>query len=73
MGPTLYALPQTSWKKGADLPTIYQKTLLSRSIAELRYWGQGLINIRYEDGLLWTTLTLDDRIKAAYPEMMMQI
>jgi len=68
MSPNALRIAADLMEKGADLPTIYQKTLLSRSIAELRYWGQGLINIRYEDGLLWTTLTLDDRIKAAYPE-----
>ena len=68
MSPDALRIAADLMEKGADLPTIYQKTLLSRSIAELRYWGQGLINIRNEDGLLWTTLTLDDRIKAAYPE-----
>ncbi len=68
MSPQALRVAADLMEKGADLPTIYQKTLLSRSIAELRYWGRGLTNIRYEDGLLWTILTLDDRIKSAYPE-----
>jgi len=68
MSPQALRIAADLMEKGADLPTIYQKTLLSRSIAELRYWGRGLTNIRYEDGLLWTILTLDDRIKSAYPE-----
>lgn len=54
--------------KGADLPMVYRQTLLSRSIPELRYWGQGLIKIQHEGALLWSALTLDDRIKAGYPE-----
>jgi len=68
MSPQALRIAADLMERGADLPMIYQKTLLSRSIAELRYWGRGLTNINYEDGLLWTTLTLDDRIKAAYPE-----
>lgn len=54
--------------RGANLPLVYRQTLLSRSIPELRYWGQGLTRIQHEDKLLWTVLTLDDRIKAVYPE-----
>jgi len=53
---------------GANLPLVYRETLLSRSISELRYWGKGLTNIHFEDGLIWTTLTLDDRIKSGYPD-----
>jgi len=30
--------------------------------------GQGLIKIQHEGALLWSALTLDDRIKAGYPE-----
>ncbi|MFZ3151688.1 MAG: DHH family phosphoesterase [Anaerolineaceae bacterium] len=54
--------------KGVDLPTIYHQTLLSHSMAEMRYWGQGLRGLSLEQGILWTSLTLDDRIKAGYPE-----
>lgn len=54
--------------KGANLPLVYRQTLLSRSIPELRYWGQGLTKIQHEGPLLWSVLTLDDRIKAVYPE-----
>jgi len=54
--------------RGANLPLVYRQTLLSRSIPELRYWGQGLTRIQHEYKLLWTVLTLDDRIKAVYPE-----
>ena len=53
---------------GADLPFIYQRVLLTRSLEELRYWGQGLSKLRLEDGLLWTSLTLSDRVQAGYIE-----
>jgi phosphoesterase RecJ-like protein len=53
---------------GADLPFIYQRVLLTRSLEELRYWGQGLSKLNLEDGLLWTSLTLSDRVQAGYTE-----
>ena len=54
--------------KGANLHQIYYQTLVTRSLAEARYWGQGLTKLRYEDGLLWSELTLEDREKAGYFE-----
>ena len=53
---------------GADLPFIYQRVLLTRSLEELRYWGQGLSKLNLEDGLLWTSLTLSDRSVSGYSE-----
>ncbi len=55
-------------KAGANLPFIYQRVLLTRSLEELRYWGQGLSKLRLEDGLLWTSLTLHDRTESGYTE-----
>jgi phosphoesterase RecJ-like protein len=52
--------------KGANLHEIYYQTLVTRSLAEARYWGQGLTKLQYEDGLLWSELTLEDRAKAGY-------
>ena len=53
---------------GADLPFIYQRVLLTRSLEELRYWGQGLSKLWLKDGLLWTSLTLKDRAESGYTE-----
>ena len=53
---------------GANLHEIYYQTLVTRSLAEARYWGQGLTKLQYEDGLLWSELTLEDRAKAGYFE-----
>lgn len=53
-------------EKGVDLPFIYHQVLLTRTVAEVRYWGQGFTKIHFEDGLLWTELSLDDRIISGY-------
>jgi len=51
---------------GINLSEIYFQTLSSRTIAELRYWAQGLKKINYEDGLVWSVLTLEDRAVSGY-------
>jgi phosphoesterase RecJ-like protein len=38
-----------------------------RSLSEIRYWGQGLTKLEMNEGVLSSTLTLDDRIIAGYP------
>ena len=55
-------------EKGVDLVQVYHQTLSTRSLSEIRYWGQGLIKLEMNDGVLSSTLTLDDRIIAGYPE-----
>lgn len=54
--------------KGANLHQVYYQTLVTRSIAETRYWAQGLGKMRFEEGLLWSELTLEDRARAGYFE-----
>lgn len=51
---------------GVNLPEVYFKTLSSRTFSELRYWAQGLEKIRLEDGIVWTSLTLQDRQQSGY-------
>lgn len=46
---------------GADLPTLYRKAMVEKSIEAVRYWGQGLAKIQLEDRLVWTSLSLEDR------------
>lgn len=52
---------------GPDLPLIYQKSLTVMTFTAARYWGRGLGRLEYEDGLLWTSLTLEDRSMVGYP------
>lgn len=55
-------------EKGADMVKVYHNTLSMRSLAEIRYWGQGLTKLDLTDGILTSTLTLEDRLIAGYPE-----
>jgi bifunctional oligoribonuclease and PAP phosphatase NrnA len=52
---------------GANLPEIYQRALVNKSFEAARYWGRGLDKLQREDGLVWTTLTLEDRQEVQYP------
>jgi phosphoesterase RecJ-like protein len=52
---------------GADLPALYERALLRRSFASLRYWGAGLSKIQREGDLIWASLSLEDRKTAEYP------
>lgn len=54
-------------EKGADLAYNYHQALLTRRASELRFWGQALNRIALEDGLLWTALTVNDRMISGYP------
>jgi phosphoesterase RecJ-like protein len=51
---------------GGDLADIYYKTIVEQSLASARYWGAGLSKIQMEDGLVWTTLSLNERHSAGY-------
>jgi phosphoesterase RecJ-like protein len=52
---------------GADLPDLYYKTQVQRSFTATRYWGAGLSQLDRKDGLVWATLTLEDRKSVQYP------
>lgn len=51
---------------GADLPALYRQALVNRPYAAMRYWGAGLDRLVKDGDIVWTTLTLDDRIKCGY-------
>jgi len=52
---------------GVDLSEIYQKTLMEHSFEAIGYWAAGLNRLQRRDGLVWATLTLEDRKTAHYP------
>ncbi len=52
---------------GGHLSQIYQLELYQRSFEAARYWSRGLANMQRENGLIWTTLSLADRIESGYP------
>lgn len=66
MNPRALELAAQLMEKGADLPTIYDLALVRRSFDEARLWGVGLSRLQRQNGLVWTSLTLDDKIKVNY-------
>lgn len=49
---------------GASLADIQRKAYTSRSLAEVRLWGEVLQTLEYENGLVWTVSTPDMRERA---------
>jgi phosphoesterase RecJ-like protein len=52
---------------GASLSSVYREELVAKSYKAVRYWGSGLNRLQKDDGLVWTSLTLDDRNEIGYP------
>jgi len=52
---------------GASLSDIYRSELVIKSFEAVHYWGTGLNKVQRNNGLVWTNLTLEDRMKSAYP------
>lgn len=52
--------------KGANISDLYNKALLSRSFEATKYWGFALSRMQREGGLVWTSLTLEDRKASGY-------
>lgn len=52
---------------GSNLSFLYRRALLTKTINAARYWGNGLLNLKLESGVAWTSLTLSDRKLAGYP------
>jgi phosphoesterase RecJ-like protein len=51
---------------GVDMTELYMKALVSKSFPAARYWGAGLSKLEQQDGIVWATLTLEDRKKSGY-------
>lgn len=66
MTPETLRLAADLMEKGADLPELYMRGLVRRSLAATRYWGAGLSRLEQADGIVWGALTLEDRKRAGY-------
>ena len=53
-------------KAGADLYALYNKALINRPFTAAKYWGFALARMQKQDGLVWTSLTLEDRKNSGY-------
>jgi phosphoesterase RecJ-like protein len=51
---------------GVNMPDLYMRSLVYKSFPAARYWGAGLSSLAQENGLVWGTLTLEDRKRAGY-------
>lgn len=51
---------------GVDMPEIYMRALVSKSYAAAKYWGAGLGSLESKNGIVWGTLTVQDRKAAGY-------
>ncbi len=51
---------------GADLYSLYNKALISRPYNSAKYWGFALSRMQKKDGVVWTSLTLEDRRNSGY-------
>jgi len=66
MTPEALRQAATLMEYGVDLPDLYMRSLVRRSLASAKYWGAGLSNLESEHGMVWATLTIADRKKAGY-------
>jgi phosphoesterase RecJ-like protein len=51
---------------GVDMSVLYMRSLVKKSFPAARYWGAGLSSLQQKNGVVWSTLTLEDRKRAGY-------
>jgi len=51
---------------GVDMPDIYMRSLVRKTFPAAKYWGAGLSSMEQKQGIVWGTLTLEDRKKCGY-------
>jgi phosphoesterase RecJ-like protein len=52
--------------RGAALSEVYERTLNQHTLSALRYWSRGLGRLEFDGGMVWCSLTLEDRRAAQY-------
>jgi phosphoesterase RecJ-like protein len=51
---------------GVDMNELYMQALVKKSFPAARYWGAGLSRLEQKNGIVWATLTLNDRKVSGY-------
>jgi len=51
---------------GVDMTDLYMRALVKKSFPAARYWGAGLSHLEQKNGIVWATLTVEDRKKSGY-------
>lgn len=67
VGPNTLRRAARLMEMGADLATLYAHAMVYRSYVAARYWGRGLAKLERQDGLVWASLSLEDRRQVGYP------
>jgi phosphoesterase RecJ-like protein len=52
---------------GAPMSELYDKAISQMSFKAANYWGFGLSRLEHNAGLVWTSLTIEDRQQVGYP------
>lgn len=66
MTPEALGAAQVLMRAGADLPKVYDRSLNSRSFHAVRFWGEGLANMKLDGRIVWTSLSLAARKESGY-------
>jgi phosphoesterase RecJ-like protein len=56
----------TLMETGVDMPDLYMRALVKKSFPAAKYWGAGLSSMEHKNGIVWGTLTLEDRKRSGY-------
>lgn len=51
---------------GVEMTDLYMKSLVKKSFPAARYWGAGLSHLEQKNGIVWATLTVEDRKRSGY-------
>jgi phosphoesterase RecJ-like protein len=64
--PAALRLCATLMETGVDMPDLYMRSLVKKSFPAAKYWGAGLSSMEHKNGIVWATLTLEDRKRSGY-------
>ncbi len=67
MRPEVLRVAADLYEMGANLPELYHQALVEKTYEAAKYIGSGLLQLTQIDGLVWTSLTLENRKIANYP------
>jgi phosphoesterase RecJ-like protein len=51
---------------GVNMTDLYMRSLVHKTFPAARYWGAGLSSLEEKNGIVWGTLTLEDRKRSGY-------
>lgn len=64
--PSALRLSAALMETGADMTDLYMRSLVKKSFPAARYWGAGLSRLEQKNGIVWATLTMEDRKRSGY-------